>query len=354
MRKHYIDNLRWFCILLLFPYHAAMVFNSWGENFYIFSQPVKPISAFIIATYPWFMPLLFVLAGISSFYALQKCSNWQYIRERIFKLLIPLVFGILFLVPVQTYFAERFHNQYSGSYFAQYILFFTKPTDLSGYTGGFTPGQLWFLLYLFIISLLALPLMRLYLRSAKKLDGKKWTPLKLLPLFLVPLVLSPVLDISGKSVGRFFALFMLGFLVLSNEEVLESLEKSRWPLTAAASLLTVTKLITYFQFNFVSGIPAGIFDTLVMWVCILALLGLGKRYFNQDTPLTAYLSRASFPVYVLHQSCLVAVAYYVVTSIHSIALQYILITLLSAALTFTLYEVVKRIPLIRSGLGIRA
>ncbi len=354
MRRHYIDNLRWFCILMLFPYHAAMIFNVWGENFYIFSKPEKPIAAFIIATYPWFMPLLFVLAGISSFYALQKRSNWQYIRERILKLLVPFVFGILFLVPVQTYFAERFHNQYVGSYFAQYILFFTKPTDLSGYTGGFTPGQLWFLLYLLVISLLALPLMRLYLKSEKKLDGKKWTTIKLIALFLVPLVLSPVLDIGGKSVGRFFALFMLGFLVLSNEEVLAGLENNRWPLTAAAFLLTVAKLITYFQFNFVSGIFVGIFDTLVMWVCILAFLGLGKKYFNQDTPLTAYLSKASFPVYILHQSCLVAVAYYVVTSVHSIAVQYILITLLSATLTFALYEIVKRIPLIRNGLGIRS
>ena len=94
---------------------------------------------------------------MSSAYAPDKRTNCEYVKERIFKLLIPFVVGTLVVVPAQTYFAERFHNGYTGGYLHQYVLFFTGPTDLTGYRGGFTPAHLWFLLYLFIISVAALP-----------------------------------------------------------------------------------------------------------------------------------------------------------------------------------------------------
>ncbi len=343
MRRYYIDNLRWFSVLLLFPYHAAMVYNDWGENFYIRSQAVKPISAFIISTYTWFMPLLFVLAGISSFYALQKRTPKEYVKERIKKLLIPLIFGVLLLVPIQTFYAELFHNGYTGSYFEQYAMFF-KIKDLSGYTGGFTVGHLWFIQYLFIISLAALPIMHMYLKSSKRLDGGKLTFTKLIPLFIIPLLMTLVLDFGGKSVGKYFALFMLGFFILSNDEVAQRLEENRRRLFIAALLLLTAKLVTYFGFGFADGTFVGVFDNFIMWICIMAFLGMSKRYFNYKTPITEYLTKASFPIYILHQSCLVVVAYYVLSLVSSVYAQYFVIILLSAGVTLAVYEVLKRIP----------
>ncbi|MEY8421537.1 acyltransferase family protein [Lachnospiraceae bacterium 38-14] len=85
----------------------------------------------------------------------------QFVVERIKKLVIPFVFGLLVLVPIMTYTAEVFFNGYTGTYWQQYELFFTKDTDLTGYHGGFTPAHLWFLLYLFVISLTALLIVRL-------------------------------------------------------------------------------------------------------------------------------------------------------------------------------------------------
>jgi len=161
MRKHYIDNLRWMCVLLLFPYHVFMIYNTWGENFYVKGPGVHPVMTFNVVTWPWFMPILFVIAGISTAYAMRRRSVGEYVKERVLKLLVPLAAGILLLIPAQTYFAERFHNGYTGGYFAQYVLFFTKPTDLTGYAGGFTPGHLWFILYLFVISLAAVPVILL-------------------------------------------------------------------------------------------------------------------------------------------------------------------------------------------------
>lgn len=156
-RKYFLDNLRWMAILLLFPFHAAQIWSG-GEysGFYIWSHTNTFLYVFSTAVYPWYMTLLFTIAGISSKNSLQKRTAKQFVIERTKKLLIPFFFGVLVLVPIMTYIAEVFFNGYTGSYIQQYILFFTKMSDLTGYHGGFALAHFWFLLYLFIISLAAL------------------------------------------------------------------------------------------------------------------------------------------------------------------------------------------------------
>lgn len=344
-RKNYIDNLRWLSILLLFPFHAAMVFNDYGENWYIVSKPVAAISSFTLATYSWFMPLLFVLAGISAGYALEKRTPKQFVKERFRKLFVPLVSGILLLIPAQTYFAERFHNGYTGSYFQQYVLYFTKKTDLTGFTGGFTPGQLWFILFLFAISLVALPIMMWYRKSGRKIDAGKIRIPMLLPFFVVTSLMALVLNFGGRSLGEDFTLFLLGFFFLSNDEVIARLEKSRWPLFMAAVLLNASLIFIYYNFPSMSrGLGADIYQRFIAWESILAFLGMAKKYFNFRTKVTAYLAQGSFPIYVLHQSILVAAAYYAVKLCPVPMAQYFLIVLISVAGTFAAYEIFRRIP----------
>lgn len=124
MRKYYIDNLRTLCILLLIPFHTAMIYNNWGEAFYINATKEYVPSLFVAIVYPWWMTLLFTMAGMSSYYALQKKSEKQYLSERVHKLLIPLCVALVVLIPPQTYIADVFHNGYSGTFFSimQYIL----------------------------------------------------------------------------------------------------------------------------------------------------------------------------------------------------------------------------------------
>ena len=161
MRKYYIDNLRWLCIILLLPFHAAMAWNSWGEGNYIYYEPSRILSSFIMMISCWYMPLLFVLAGVSAKYALAKRSYGTFVKERVQKLLIPLITGILTVVAIMTYYADRSLNDYQGSFLQHYRIFFTRFTDLTGYDGGWTPAHLWFLLYLFVISLVCLGIIAL-------------------------------------------------------------------------------------------------------------------------------------------------------------------------------------------------
>lgn len=353
MRKCYIDNLRWLTVLLLFPYHTFMVYNSFGESYYVKGADLTATSAVITAIWPWIMPLLFTVAGISSAYALQKRTPKQYIKERFTRLFVPLFFGILLIIPAITFFAEKFHNGYTGNYFGQYILFFTKPTDLTGYQGGFTPGHLWFILYLFVISLLALPIMAFCQKKNFKLHTDKIGLPFLLLFFLIPLIMRPILDIAGKSVGEYFAFFMLGYFVLSNEQILEKADKYRWLLTGlfiAGMAFVVTLFIIRLDINRL------LYDVLVglyAWCGILALLGLGRHYLNIKNNITNYLSQSSFSIYIFHHLWIVVAAFYVFKRTQAPTLQIMLILLCSVPLTFLTHEIVKRFTVTRWMFGLR-
>ena len=108
MRKPYIDNLRNYTILLLFPVHTFMI-------------------------NPWFMPLLFVLAGISARYALETRTAQEFLRQRSQKLLLPFLSGLLLYVPFQSLYARKHFYNYNGTLGSHWKYFFTHVTDLSGY-----------------------------------------------------------------------------------------------------------------------------------------------------------------------------------------------------------------------------
>jgi surface polysaccharide O-acyltransferase-like enzyme len=353
MRRYYIDNLRWISVLMLFPYHACMVYNNFGENFYIKSDGIPLLSGFIEVNYSWFMPLLFVISGISSRYALNIRTQKEFIKERVLKLFIPLVSGILLLVPMQTFYAEKFHNGYDEGYFHQYIIFFTKETDLTGYTGGFTPAHLWFILYLFIISLVALPVIEIYKKSKHKIPVDKLSVLSILPMFIIFLVMALILDIGGKSLGEYFALFMLGYIILSEDTIQLKLEKNRWCLFGTFIIMTVLNMIVRNLWHSNLGIIYDMFSRLLTWFGILGIMGMSKHYLNFNNKVTRYFSKASFPIYIFHQSLLVLTAYYTLKIISSAVVQVVLIVIISFVLTMIMYEMLKRIPITRFLFGIK-
>lgn len=359
MRKYFIDNIRWICILILIPYHTFMIYNAFGEEFYIEGQSIFGTSAFIATLSPWFMPLLFVVAGMSSYYALQKRTSPAYIKERVFKLLIPLFAGVLLVVPAQTFIAERFHNGFTGSYFYQYILFFTGPTDLTGNRGGFTPAHLWFLFYLFVISMVALPIMVAYKKRKERLPTGNMSMIWLLSLFVIPFAMSPILNIGGHSLGGYFAFFMLGYLFLSTECLLEKLDKYRTPLLIVSAICMIGNLfLIYFyvsnSLRFVAPLFVfEMFHAFYGWLAILTILGFGRHYLNVRNKVTDYLSASSFPVYIFHQSWIIVVAYFVFAITGNLLAQIVLIIFASIILTYATYELCKRIPGLRFLFGIK-
>lgn len=342
MRKYYIDNIRILCILLLFPFHACVIYNAYGEAFYVTGEPVKALSEFIIAVYPWWMTLLFTIAGISSAYALKKRSGGAYIRERIHKMLIPLLSGLLFIIPIQSYIADVSKNGYTGGYLRHYGIFFTKFTDLTGYDGGFTLAHTWFMLYLFIISMGSLPFMLWYNKRDKKIDGKKITIPVLLSMFPLILLMTPIFETGGKSFGESLACFLLGFYFLSHDEVQERLMKYRIPLGIAWIILMVLRCLFYSGVIYSSNLLWDIEQRVLTWIGILAVLGLGKKYLNFNNKFTKYFSTAAFPIYYFHQSILIVIAFFTLKMTDDIPMQFSIILVLSFVFTLFCYEICSR------------
>lgn len=297
MRKHYIDNLRWIILLILIPYHVAMAWNTWGEPNYVFFEGNRMISSIVVFFSPYFMPLLFVLAGISTKYALQKRTNKEYMLERVKKLLVPFLFGTICLMPIMAYIADKYNYSYDGSFFEHYIVFFTKYTDLIGADGGFSLGQFWFLLYLLIISFWGIGIITLL----KRFETDKIIPFWMIFLLGLPLpILSEVLSVGGKSIAEYTYLFMVGYYVFSDEKIVNKVKNNSVLLICIGIIATILNVYLFIWRKEEVVLLNSATKYVSEWIMIIALIGLAKKYLNSSNKFFAYMNKRSFLFYIYH------------------------------------------------------
>jgi len=360
VRLHYIDNLRWMCILMLFPFHTAFIFCAGWYGYYVSSDyPSAAAHCLTVSIEPWIMPLLFCIAGMSTKFALQKRTPHAYLKDRITKLLVPFLAGLVLICPVIAYNALRFHAGYTGTFAGAFVHFFSSIhnfPDLNGTGGDFSLDHLWFILSLFIISVLTLGVILLGQRQARFHLNPEKVSLPVLVLLFVPVWLLNFVGIyeTGYSLVSYFAMFLIGYYLFAMDAVQARLEKYRAVLLAVWIFLTIGVMWTY---GIMLGHPEVFWGyspifVLTGWTGVLALMGAGRHLFDRTNTFTAYLSTASYPVYIIHQAILVATAYYVLTFAIPPALQFTAIVVVSFLLTFACYEIVRRIPVVRALFGI--
>ena len=358
MRKHYIDNLRWFIILLLIPFHAAQAFKTWDEPNYIVYEPNAVISSVIVFFAPFVMQVLFLFAGMSIRYALNTRTYGQFAVERVKRLLVPLVFGVLVLVPPMTYLADRYHNGYDSSYFLHYKKFFTFITDMSGADGGFSFGQFWFLLYLFILSfvLLGVVVVQKKVRPHRSdLPERTGCPLLIVVLMGLPLsIFSELLSVGGKSFVEFFYYLLLGYYVFTNEKLIERLQKFGYIFLAIG---LIASILNVYLFLF-SSTQYPVLNTIAVyvseWFMVLAFVGVGKKLCNRQSRTTAYLRTISYPFFSFH-FVFVILFQYVFSDVFTgnATLLYLVPVALSFAATFLCCHIVIQIPALRFLVGVK-
>lgn len=353
MRRYGLDWLRVFVVFLLFPFHTARIFDWWEIN-YIKDVPNAFSSWFVAVVGAWFMPLLFVIAGFSAFHALQKRTSWEYIKERILRLFIPLLFGLVLIVPVQGYYASLQHEGFTGNYIQYLGQYFMDFHDISGYTGGFTPAHLWFILYMFVISICMLPIM-LRLRTPKEGPrAKGW-----LLLAFVPMTVAEALpSFGGKNLFFYALLFLFGFLIARSKDMIAMIRRMRFGTLIAALVLSPVYIALASSLGWPNGITLlsgslSMLRNLSVWLIILALIGLADTYLNKPVPVLSYLSSASYPVYVLHQSVMIVLAYYVVATDFLPYVKFIVIMIGTLVACTLLYEVFRHFVWMRFVLGIK-
>lgn len=343
MRKYYIDNLRWIIIYLLIPYHAAMAWNVWEEPNYIYFESNKMISSIVVFLSPYFMPLMFLIAGISTKFALQKRTIRQYIQERTKKLLLPFAFGTIIIMPLMTYIADKFNYSYKGNLFRHYAVFFTRFTDLTGSDGGFSVGQFWFILYLFIISLIAIVITLLQ----RKVILKKEPYISILLICFLGLPLpfiSEILSIGGKSLVEYTYIFLVGYYIFSNEDAISKVEKYKWIFLTIGLVATILNVYLFIWSDTQHTLLYTIAKYVSEWFMINSLLGVGKKYLNFSGKISKYMSKRSYTFYIFHFIWVVLFQYLLFNSCNrNIILLYALPILLSYGATLLCCEFCNRV-----------
>jgi peptidoglycan/LPS O-acetylase OafA/YrhL len=363
-RIYYVDWLRILAVLLLFPFHTLRVFNN--EPFYVkgaYSDAVSAVLGFINV---WHMPLLFFLAGASTFLAMRKRTGRQYGWERVKRLLVPLVFGTFVLIPPQTWTGARFNSGYTGSYW-EYLSsgdFLEWNIQEGGdYYGGFGLGQLWFILWLFVISLVVLPLVLWGARGrglgrmqsfSRRLSRPIWWTLAVVILF----VAEAVPELADKPTVLYLAVFLLGYVAMCDPRFADSAERYRIPALVGGVALTLFWVLSG---DFRDSLPdpgwgrAGlaVLGGAALWLMVMGAMGLGKRYLDRTSRAERYLAEGSYPIYIIHQTMIVLIAFYLVDLAIPWGVQCVILLILAVAATFALYELARRVSVFRFLLGMR-
>lgn len=148
-------------MITIFFYHCVRFFDL--RFWHVKNNQLYPgVSVFVSFLGTWIMPTFFILSGLSSYYSLSYRTGGRYVLERAKRLLSPLIFGTLVLIPPQVYIDRVTNSQFVGSFIEFYPRYFD---GLYAFGGNFAwmGLHLWYLEFLFIFTLVTLPPF-LYLR----------------------------------------------------------------------------------------------------------------------------------------------------------------------------------------------
>ncbi len=356
-RYYFIDNLRWVTVILVLIYHVFYNFNALGVFGGLggFCAEGQWQDTVCTALNPWFMTLLFILAGASSRYALSRRSVAEFRQERVRKLLLPVTVGLFvfgWVLGVVNVTAAGGWAQMPAELplFVKYLI-----------ACGSGIGHLWFLQDLLGFSLILLLVRRL--ADAERVDA--WlTKLSNRNLWLVLVALLPLLwGVSQTQIDNptavqgllnlyrpayYFVTFLLGYYLFSSERVHALLAKMWAWLVVLAVVTGVGFCWTFYGKDYTS--PEALQSLLCnfyCWAMTLAMMGVFKRWADESTKFSNYMSRSSFGIYVVHMAVcswacwLLKGTVLPVWAIYTLALAATLLGSLVA------YELLHRIPFLR-------
>ncbi|MDN5285317.1 MAG: Peptidoglycan/LPS O-acetylase OafA/YrhL, contains acyltransferase and SGNH-hydrolase domain [Mucilaginibacter sp.] len=364
-RQYYLDWVRVITIIFVFLFHCGRFFDTddWHVKNAITSFTADFLTFFMVQ---WMMPLFFFISGASTWYALQSKSGAKFINDRVKRILIPLIFGILILSPHQVYLERLSHHQFAGT-----IIDFL-PHYFSGwyaFGGNFAwmGLHLWYLLLLFIFSVISLPLLLLVKKSARS-HSESGSSLIYLVTFVIVLALPGCLltpdNLAGSrvwggwSIIEHLVLFITGYYAFSKAGISKLLSKYRYLfllITILATAINMYLFYNYVHFNF-GTFPYCLKILLRSLVCfgwICTLLGFAKSKLNHTNKFLKYGNEAVLPFYIIHQPVIVLIGYFIVQSQFSIGVKYLIIVLVAFSIVMLSYEfLIRRFSVLRYLFGI--
>lgn len=357
-RYDFLDWLRVIAIFVLFFFHTGMIFVGWGWHI-VNNETIPELVWPMDIAHRLRMPLLFVIAGAGMWFALRRRSVGCFLKERTVKLLLPLIVGMFLVVPPQIYYERLSRGQWTGGYLDFYV---TRVLHFVPYPAGdFSWHHLWFILYLYVYVLLLLPAMLWWKRRGPNLAPGKWIFLLGFPLGINEMLLKSIypeahtLFSDWYIFNHYLMLTIYGYVMASMPGIWKWLcEVRRWSLIGGTVLLVLliyglnTGVVPHD--SPVDHIGANVFT----WLFAMVFLGYGYRYLSFMNPLLAWAREASYPFYILHQTVIVTIGYYVIQRPWTPWTKYAVVLTGSLLACFVLYDgCVRRFAVLRLIFGMK-
>jgi len=368
-RRHDIDWIRIIVFDILIVWHVCLYFVNWGapvdwdlalKN----RDQVSWLSWPMLFVRQWRLPILFLISGIGTRFALSSRTALQYIRERIVRLLLPLFAGMLLIVPPIVYLERLIQGVFEGSFWSFY------PHIFEGFypEGNFSWHHLWFLAYLFLMSITVLPLFLYLRRSGKTLfsfleRSFRKNPFSLymlcIPLIIVQLALETRFPLTMALVDDWYAYtyylicFVWGYILasLGNQSWNAMMEIRRYAFLLGLALSVIILLFLHRGEN-----PLWIrtLKPVNTWSWIIAIFGYASKYLNRESRILKYRNTAVYPFYIIHFTILIFLGYALMNlSIHYIWKMIIMVAGIYG-ISILLYEFfISRIKILKPLFGLK-
>ena len=357
-RYDFLDWLRVIAIFVLIFFHTGMLFVGWG--WHITNDEVIPgLQLPMDLAHRLRMPLLFVIAGAGMWFALQRRSGKELARERTLRLLVPAIIGMFLIVPPQLYIERIAHGQWHGGYLDFYL---QRVLQFQPYpAGNFSWHHLWFIIYLYAYVLLLLPLMLWWRKARPALKPGAWLLALSLPLGINEAVLKPIFPETHNLVHdwylfiHYLLLTAYGFVLASSPASWDWLAQFRRRALAGALTITLGGL-ALIEVNVIQRGTAvdSIFANVFTWTWIMVFLGFGRQYLSFGNRLLAWARDASYPIYILHQTVIIVIAYFVIRQPWAAWTKYWVVAGTTLVTCVLLYEfLVSRVSWLRVAFGMK-
>lgn len=362
-RRYDIDWIRVLVFDLLIIFHVGMFFNTWDWHIKN-NEIVEWLDYLMRFSSEWRIPILFVVSGMGTRFALSFRSGNEYIKERFTRLFIPLLVGILVTVVPQVYIERLADGSFEGNFFVFFPHFFEGIYP----TGNFSWHHLWFLPYLMVMSLFATPFFLMlrkennaFIAQLKKcFEKSSWCIyLFIIPLFLIEATMNRHFPITHSFWGDWYALvlyfllFISGFILIRiGERFWNAVDKLRWA-TLIIGIIAFSLILYRMGYDFRISILGSFIKTVNMWSWILAIFGFAAQYLNKEGAIVKYRNEAVYPFYIFHQAITIIIGFWLMDNSMPVFLKFVLMTIGTFGGAWILFELVRRIRFLRPLFGLK-
>lgn len=369
-RRYDLDWLRILAFTLLVFYHTSLIFEL--DNWVIYNKESSSfLEYFAYSVSQWRMPLICIISGGGVFFAFKKRSTKTFLSERLRRLLIPLIFGVLFITTPQMYFYQLFKGHDIPSYLDFQKSIFEFKIFPKGNLDWF---HLWFIGYLLLYCIITLPLF-VFLRKekGKQLISKVTTLITqrkgLIFLLSIPLIIIDILiglywNPYGSKFLSLLVFFTYGYIFFSNTQFLILLQKYRKYFLPFAIITALIILLigdkkgvgdVYVHSGLADFVLAKILKNINILLWLFTIVGYAGKYLNFNHSLLKYANEAVYPFYILHQTIMVILGYYIIQLHTNILVKFLLISLGTFTISLLIYEfIIRRNSVTRFLFGLKA